>query len=53
MTYFEGPGKLPTELIFAVLGALVLVWAASLTGFLLTIKREYIGTFLSLETGRA
>ena len=28
-------------------------WAASLTGFLLTIKRGYVGTFLSLETGRA
>jgi hypothetical protein len=31
----------------------VVVWAASLTGFLLTINREYIGTFFSLETGRA
>ena len=29
------------------------MWVASLTGFLLTIKREYIATFLSLETGRA
>jgi hypothetical protein len=53
VTYVEGPAKLPTDLVFTVLGALVGVWAASLTGFLLTIKREYIGTFLSLETGRA
>jgi hypothetical protein len=53
MTYFEGTGELQTDLVFAVLGALVGVWAASLTGFMLTIKREYIGTFVSLETGRA
>jgi hypothetical protein len=53
ISHGEGPGKLPADLVFAVLGVLVLVWAASLTGFLLTIKREYIGTFLSLETGRA
>jgi hypothetical protein len=53
ITYCEGPRTLPSDLVFAVLGALVIVWAASLTGFLLTIKREYICTFVSLETGRA
>jgi hypothetical protein len=53
VTHFEGPGKLPSDLVFAVLGVLVGAWAASFTGFLLTIKREYIGTFISLETGCA
>jgi len=53
VAYFEGPGKLPSDLVFAVLGVLVGVWAVSFAGFLLTIKREYVGTFLSLETGCA
>ncbi len=41
-------GNLP---LFATVGALAAVWLIALVGLSLTIKREYLHTFVSLQTG--
>jgi hypothetical protein len=41
-------GDLP---LFATVGALAAVWLVAIVGLSLTIKREYLHTFVSLETG--
>ena len=41
-------GDLP---LFATVGALAAVWLIAVVGLLLTIKREYLHTFVSLQTG--
>ncbi len=41
-------GDLP---LFATIGALVAVWLIAVGGLLLMIKREYLYTFVSLQTG--
>jgi hypothetical protein len=51
--HFDGPDKLDGDLLFTTFGVLAGVWAAALTGFLLSIERAYLSTFVSLETGRA
>ena len=43
-------GDLP---LFATVGALAAVWLVAIVGLLLTIKREYLHTFVSLQTGYA
>jgi hypothetical protein len=43
-------GDLP---LFAMVGALSFVWLISVVGLSLTIKREYLHTFVSLQTGHA
>ncbi len=43
-------GDLP---LFATVGALAAVWLIAVVGLSLTIKREYLHTFLSLQTGYA
>jgi hypothetical protein len=43
-------GDLP---LFATVGALAAVWLIALVGFSLTIKRKYLYTFVSLQTGYA
>ncbi len=43
-------GDLP---LFATVGALAAVWVVTLLGLLLTIKRKYLHTFVSLQTGYA
>jgi hypothetical protein len=39
--------------LFATVGALAFVWLIALVGLSLTIKREYLHTFVSLQTGYA
>jgi hypothetical protein len=51
--YYQGPNKLEPNRLFATLGVLAAVWALSLCGFLLSINRKYVRTFVSFETGRA
>jgi hypothetical protein len=43
-------GDLP---LFGTLGALAAVWLVAVVGLSLTIKREYLHTFVSLQTGYA
>jgi hypothetical protein len=43
-------GDLP---LLATVGALAAVWLVAIVGLLLTIKREYLHTFVSLQTGYA
>jgi hypothetical protein len=43
-------GDLP---LFATVGALAVVWLIAIVGLSLTIKREYLHTFVSLQTGYA
>ena len=43
-------GDLP---LFATVGALAAVWLIAVVGLSLTIKREYLHTFVSLQTGHA
>jgi len=43
-------GDLP---LFATVGALAAVWLIAVLGLSLTIKREYLHTFISLQTGYA
>jgi hypothetical protein len=43
-------GDLP---LFATVGALAAVWLIAVVGLSLTIKREYLRTFVSLQTGYA
>ena len=43
-------GDLP---LFATVGALAAVWLIAVVGLSLTIKREYLHTFVSLQTGYA
>ena len=39
--------------LFATVGALAAVWLVAIVGLSLTIKREYLHTFVSLQTGYA
>ena len=43
-------GDLP---LFATVGALAAVWLVAIVGLSLTIKRAYLRTFVSLQTGYA
>ena len=43
-------GDLP---LFATIGALAAVWLVAIVGLSLTIKPEYLHTFVSLQTGYA
>ena len=47
----EGEHKLAGNMLFGTLGSLVIVWAAALITFLLSLNRAYLRTFYSLETG--
>ncbi len=50
--HYDGPGKLEHAVLFPAFGTLAGVWAAALMGFLLSIERTYLSTFVSLDTGR-
>ncbi len=50
--HYDGPGKLDGAVLFTAFGALAGAWALALGGFLLSIERTYLWTFVSLETGR-
>jgi hypothetical protein len=43
-------GDLP---LFATVGTLAVIWLVAIVGLLLTIKRDYLHTFVSLQTGYA
>jgi hypothetical protein len=49
--YYTGPGKFETGVLYAVLGSLAALWAVAFVGFLLSIERTHLRTFVSLETG--
>ena len=48
--YFDGPSKLSCPELLAAVGVLVVVWAAILIAFALTIDRAYLRSFVSLQT---
>jgi hypothetical protein len=45
--------KIHDVLLFAMVSTLAVVWLVTGLGLALTIKREYLGTFVSLRTGYA
>ncbi len=49
--YYVGDAKVGGPFLYGAVGALAAVWLLSFCTFLLTIKREYIHTFASLQTG--
>ena len=46
-------GKIDNFTLFATIGTLSAVWTVAFVGLLLTMKREYRGSFVSLQTGCA
>jgi hypothetical protein len=46
-------GKIDDATLFTVVGTLSAVYAIAYIGLLLTMKREYVGTFVSTQTGCA
>jgi hypothetical protein len=49
--YFVGDAKISGPFLYGTVGALVAVWLVAFCAFLLTIKREYVHTFISLRSG--
>ncbi len=49
--FHEGEHKLAGNMLFGALGSLLIVWAAALLTFLLSLNREYLHTFYARETG--
>jgi hypothetical protein len=49
--YFVGDAKISGPFLYGTVGALVAVWLLAFCAFLLTIKREYVHTFVSLRSG--
>ena len=49
--YYTGDSKVGGRLLYGTVGVLGAVWFLSFGAFLLTIKREYVHTFISLQTG--
>jgi hypothetical protein len=49
--YFIGDAKISGLFIYGTVGALVAVWFVAFCAFLLIIKREYVHTFVSLQSG--
>jgi hypothetical protein len=47
----DDPGKLDGILLFSTFGTLAGMWACALAGFLFSIERKYLHTFVSLEKG--
>ena len=45
--------KISDLMLFMMVGTLAVVWLVAVIGLSLTIKREYLHTFVSLQTGRA
>ena len=46
-------GKIDGFTLFATVGTLSAVWIIAFASLLLTMKREYVGTFVSMQTGWA
>ncbi len=49
--YFVGDAKISGPFLYGTVGALVAVWLVAFCAFLLIIKRGYIHTFVSLQSG--
>jgi hypothetical protein len=49
--YFVGDAKISGLLLYGTVGTLVAVWLVAFCAFLLIIKREYVHTFVSLQSG--
>ncbi len=49
--YFVGDAKISGSFLYGTVGALVAVWLVAFCAFLLIIKREYVRTFVSLQSG--
>ncbi len=49
--YFVGDAKISGPFLYGTVGALVAVWLVAFCAFLLIIKREYVHTFVSLQSG--
>jgi hypothetical protein len=47
------PGKIDALTLFTAIATLSTVWAIAFASLILTMNREYIGSFLSLQTGHA
>jgi hypothetical protein len=51
VAYYVGEARLEASTLYIVVGALAAVWAVSLGVLLLTMKRKYMKTFFSTDTG--
>jgi hypothetical protein len=51
--FYDGPDKIERTALFSALGALAIAWALAFGLFLAVIKRGYLWTFVTLETGHA
>jgi hypothetical protein len=49
--YFVGDAKISGPFLYGTVGALVAVWLVAFCAFLLIMKREYVHTFVSLQSG--
>jgi hypothetical protein len=49
--YFVGDAKISGPFLYGTVGTLVAVWLMAFCAFLLIIKREYVHTFVSLQSG--
>jgi hypothetical protein len=49
--YFVGDAKISGPFLYGTVGTLFAVWLVSFCAFLLIIKREYVHTFISLQSG--
>jgi hypothetical protein len=49
--YFVGDAKISGPFLYGTVGALVAVWLVAFCAFLLIIKREYVHTFVSMQSG--
>jgi hypothetical protein len=49
--YFVGDAKISGPFLYGTVGALGAVWLVAFCAFLLIIKREYVHTFVSLQSG--
>jgi hypothetical protein len=49
--YFVGDAKISGRFLYGTVGALVAVWLVAFCAFLIIIKRKYVHTFVSLQSG--
>jgi hypothetical protein len=49
--YFVGDAKISGQFLYGTVGALVAVWLVAFCAFLIIIKRKYVHTFVSLQSG--
>jgi hypothetical protein len=49
--YFVGNAKISGPFLYGTVGTLIALWFVAFCAFLLIIKREYVHTFVSLQSG--